>query len=475
LRATGANTSSPRAEQPMVVYDLSKNTATVLTANQTFCKMIGYELNEVVGMPWTEFIPQEAALHTMNTILQQKNLSSVIQLEQVYKHRTGGLFATRDTHTILFGGDGVPISDVVTLQLPDSTETDRSSSTMKYLEWKSRTSASGPRFTSPLSPVSSPPVTAMEEEQAVSPIAPSSQLGLPEIMGDMYSVIGEIDGDDSSKTARGTASNRKGVSVKLEGGVPVPGLRGGGKPRPTDTSPKKRTGQKPPTRRQVPKPSKAQVRKMEAAAAAAAVATVTTKATVPMATSAPLTRGAGISSGGRVGGLGGLAPPLIAPGSTTSTQLDMPTMYHINGIGESTSSLHNGVVVDPAATVSLTSSLPEALDDSFFENNFSNRTHSQMNNNNNNQQQHHHPEDNVIMNITHTPTNHHLLMGAGGATPQCSGAVPVSAEFGNSLEGVDGGDLTVVENALNELDLDDELLKYLSGHEFATPPTAANI
>jgi hypothetical protein len=33
-----------RAEQPMVVYDLSKSTATVLTANTTFCQMIGYEL-----------------------------------------------------------------------------------------------------------------------------------------------------------------------------------------------------------------------------------------------------------------------------------------------------------------------------------------------------------------------------------------------------------------------------------------------
>lgn len=42
---TGANTSvKARLEQPMVVYDLSKSTATVLTANTTFCQMIGYDL-----------------------------------------------------------------------------------------------------------------------------------------------------------------------------------------------------------------------------------------------------------------------------------------------------------------------------------------------------------------------------------------------------------------------------------------------
>jgi hypothetical protein len=40
-------------------------------------------------MPWTEFIPPEAARRTMNTILQQKTLSSTIQLDQVYRHRTG--------------------------------------------------------------------------------------------------------------------------------------------------------------------------------------------------------------------------------------------------------------------------------------------------------------------------------------------------------------------------------------------------
>lgn len=36
-----------RAEQPMVVYNLSKSTPIVLTANTTFCQMIGYELARV--------------------------------------------------------------------------------------------------------------------------------------------------------------------------------------------------------------------------------------------------------------------------------------------------------------------------------------------------------------------------------------------------------------------------------------------
>ncbi|ELR23061.1 uncharacterized protein ACA1_360970 [Acanthamoeba castellanii str. Neff] len=189
----GVSTALPkgRAEQPMVVYDLSKSTATVLTANTTFCQMIGYELNEVIGMPWTEFIPPEAARRTMNTILQQKTLSSTIQLDQVYRHRTGGLFATYDTHTILFGNDGLPISDVVTLYFPESNAAGGVPNTPTFLppmKFLSSTAANEGRAhpgthlsPSSIQPLSSPVVESPSDDEFDSdPMLSSPHINRPQ-------------------------------------------------------------------------------------------------------------------------------------------------------------------------------------------------------------------------------------------------------------------------------------------------------
>lgn len=40
----GGARGSRSTEQPMVVYDMRNNNATVLTANQTFCDLLGYDM-----------------------------------------------------------------------------------------------------------------------------------------------------------------------------------------------------------------------------------------------------------------------------------------------------------------------------------------------------------------------------------------------------------------------------------------------
>ncbi|KAL6080656.1 hypothetical protein QOT17_000293 [Balamuthia mandrillaris] len=113
------------SEQPIVVYDFQnpKRGPIVLTANKTFCDLLGYDLSEVIRMPWTKFIPPEAirdVLQNLNILVATKHPNPCIELEQVYQHKNGGLFATRDTHTLLLGNDGTPIADVVCLSLPNT-------------------------------------------------------------------------------------------------------------------------------------------------------------------------------------------------------------------------------------------------------------------------------------------------------------------------------------------------------------------
>lgn len=48
--ADGLRGRGTRAEQPMVVYDISKNNATVLTANSTFCELLGYEMVTIIAI-----------------------------------------------------------------------------------------------------------------------------------------------------------------------------------------------------------------------------------------------------------------------------------------------------------------------------------------------------------------------------------------------------------------------------------------
>jgi len=111
------DTSSLRG---MVLFDLLKKPAIVLTANDTFCQMLGYEMWEVVGMPWHQFIHKDYVERTLSILSQRSMQDSCISFEQVYKHKDNGIFVALDTHRIFFA-NGEPVSDLVYIELTDSS------------------------------------------------------------------------------------------------------------------------------------------------------------------------------------------------------------------------------------------------------------------------------------------------------------------------------------------------------------------
>lgn len=40
----------------MVVFDLMRSPAVVMCVNEQFCRLFGYKMSEVIGMPWKQFI-----------------------------------------------------------------------------------------------------------------------------------------------------------------------------------------------------------------------------------------------------------------------------------------------------------------------------------------------------------------------------------------------------------------------------------
>eukprot|EP01122_Echinamoeba_exundans_P014594 TRINITY_DN6647_c0_g1_i1.p1 TRINITY_DN6647_c0_g1~~TRINITY_DN6647_c0_g1_i1.p1 ORF type:complete len:689 (+),score=133.15 TRINITY_DN6647_c0_g1_i1:1125-3191(+) len=107
------------SEKAMVVFDLSKNPAVVLTCNDAFCRLFGYQMENVIGMAWKKFIDQSYFERTMSILLQNngaanRHQTSSIQFMQVYKAANGSTFVALDTHTFLYGTTG-PRADLVTI------------------------------------------------------------------------------------------------------------------------------------------------------------------------------------------------------------------------------------------------------------------------------------------------------------------------------------------------------------------------
>jgi len=109
-----ADLQSQQQGKPMVVFDLVKKTPSILTANQPFCKLFGYKMNEVIGMPWNKFIHPDHIERTMNILSNQQKLNWAIQFVQVYRNKEGHSFVTLDSHTFFIGSNG-PRADLVTI------------------------------------------------------------------------------------------------------------------------------------------------------------------------------------------------------------------------------------------------------------------------------------------------------------------------------------------------------------------------
>jgi hypothetical protein len=79
-----SNNTNGLTNSLIVVFDLTTKPATVMSATDNFCKMMGYAMHEVTGMPWHKFIHPNYIDRTMN-IFNQTNLNTTVQFSQVYK------------------------------------------------------------------------------------------------------------------------------------------------------------------------------------------------------------------------------------------------------------------------------------------------------------------------------------------------------------------------------------------------------
>eukprot|EP01103_Thecamoeba_quadrilineata_P021449 TRINITY_DN986_c0_g1_i4.p1 TRINITY_DN986_c0_g1~~TRINITY_DN986_c0_g1_i4.p1 ORF type:complete len:335 (-),score=67.08 TRINITY_DN986_c0_g1_i4:107-1111(-) len=108
--------TSEQHPQAFILFDLTKKPASVLTADGTFCQMLGYEMEEVVGAPWQKFVHPDYCDRALN-IFSSTALNTSIQMDQVYRHKNGAIVFATDVHNFLLGTNRQPVSDFVCVRL----------------------------------------------------------------------------------------------------------------------------------------------------------------------------------------------------------------------------------------------------------------------------------------------------------------------------------------------------------------------
>jgi PAS domain S-box-containing protein len=104
------------SHKPMVVFDLSRTPAVLMTCNTAFCSLFGYRMDQIIGMPWKKFIDPGYFDRTMSILFKNSKHSdtAAFQFRQVYKNSQGASFVALDTHTFFYGING-PRADLVTI------------------------------------------------------------------------------------------------------------------------------------------------------------------------------------------------------------------------------------------------------------------------------------------------------------------------------------------------------------------------
>lgn len=105
------------ASNPLVVFDLSQ--ASVITANEEFCNMFGYTIDEVKSMNWTKFIHPDYVERTKMILIRHGKANNV-RFKQVYVNKFGEPFVSNDTHTLIIDNNGNFKADVVQT-IPEKT------------------------------------------------------------------------------------------------------------------------------------------------------------------------------------------------------------------------------------------------------------------------------------------------------------------------------------------------------------------
>lgn len=104
---------------PLVVLDLRNSFVSVISANEEFCELFGYTIEEVMTMSWTNFIHPNYIDRTKQILLSAKG--STIRFNQCYILKNGDILLANDIHTLIYDSNGHIKIDIVQI-LPIKTD-----------------------------------------------------------------------------------------------------------------------------------------------------------------------------------------------------------------------------------------------------------------------------------------------------------------------------------------------------------------
>eukprot|EP01105_Mastigella_eilhardi_P008495 TRINITY_DN2058_c0_g1_i1.p1 TRINITY_DN2058_c0_g1~~TRINITY_DN2058_c0_g1_i1.p1 ORF type:complete len:484 (-),score=129.94 TRINITY_DN2058_c0_g1_i1:28-1395(-) len=145
--------------QALVIFDLTQTPATVLNATDTFCRHLGYHVDEVLGMPWLKLIHPDFISRTMSS-LQCSNVGGPVDMEQLYRHKAGAFFHAVDTHRIFLSIEGQPLLDVVSVKKHPTRQTTFGSYTPEV---------NGTTAVAAAAPAAPPPLTSFPPVRVCAP------------------------------------------------------------------------------------------------------------------------------------------------------------------------------------------------------------------------------------------------------------------------------------------------------------------
>ena len=97
----------------MVVYDLTKKPPIIVSATQSFCKLLGYNREDVLNQPWHKFISMDSLENTTRRL--RNNSQPILFMPQLYFRRDRLVLHSHDIHTFFFDSFDNPILDLVVL------------------------------------------------------------------------------------------------------------------------------------------------------------------------------------------------------------------------------------------------------------------------------------------------------------------------------------------------------------------------
>eukprot|EP01105_Mastigella_eilhardi_P015903 TRINITY_DN3642_c0_g1_i1.p1 TRINITY_DN3642_c0_g1~~TRINITY_DN3642_c0_g1_i1.p1 ORF type:complete len:399 (+),score=107.79 TRINITY_DN3642_c0_g1_i1:164-1360(+) len=103
-------------DQAMLIFDLTAYPPLVLNASRKFFDLLGFAPEELLGATLHKILHPEFAPRT--TMLQRRNPSMPVEMEQLYLCKDGTVFRAMDTHRIFANLEGQPLLDVVSVRKP---------------------------------------------------------------------------------------------------------------------------------------------------------------------------------------------------------------------------------------------------------------------------------------------------------------------------------------------------------------------